>query len=81
MVTSYFAVAEGCAKYLKYKDHRIFIPVFLPLVFWVSSVFDTPEQQAMFHGFSRYVVLFFNFIIIPVLVWLVWRKKGSNKQC
>jgi len=81
MVLDYFVVAEGCRKYLKYKDHRTFIPVFLPLIFWVSSVVDTPARQETFRNFSMYMALFFSFVIIPILLFLVWRKKGSNPQC
>lgn len=81
MVLNYFVVAEGCRKYLKYKDHRTFIPVFLPLIFWVSSFVDTPARQETFRNFSMYIALFFSFVIIPILLFLVWRKKGSNPQC
>jgi len=81
MALSYFVVAEGCRKYLKYNDHRIFIPVFLPLIFLVSSFVDTPQRQAVFQHFSMFIALFFSFVIIPILLFLVWRKKGSDQQC
>ncbi|MBP2636117.1 MAG: spore germination protein [Firmicutes bacterium] len=81
MVLSYFAVAEGCRKYLKYNDHRTFIPVFLPLLFFVSSFMDTPYRREMFRDFSMFLALFFSFVIIPILLYLVGRKKGSNQQC
>lgn len=81
MVLSYFAVAEGCRKYSKYQDHRTFIPVFLPLLFWGSSFVDTPERQEALRDLSMFIGLFFSFVIIPVLLFLVWRKKGSNQPC
>jgi len=81
MVLSYFTLAEGCRKYLRYNDHRIFIPVFFPLIFFISSFVDTPERQMVFQHFSMFIVLFFSFAIIPILLFLVWWKKGSDQQC
>jgi spore germination protein len=81
MVLSYFVLAEGCRKYLQYQDHRTFIPAFLPLIFWASSFVSTPERQAVFRDFSMFIGLIFSFVIIPILLLLVWRKKGSNQQC
>lgn len=81
MVLSYFVVAEDCRRILKYHDHRTFIPVFLPLLFWVSSFVDTPERQEAIRYLSMFIGLFFSFVIIPILLFLVWRKKGSEQQC
>ena len=80
MVISYFALVEGCRKYLKYNDHRTFIPVFLPLIFFVSIYIDTPQRYDAFRYFGMYVVLFFSFVVIPILLFLVWRKKGRKKN-
>jgi spore germination protein len=81
MVLSYFVLAEGCRKYLKYKDHRTFIPVFLPLIFWVSSFVDAPHRLETFRDLSMFIGLFFSFVIIPILLFLVGRKKGRDQQC
>lgn len=81
MVLSYFVLAEGFRKYLKYNDHRTFIPVFLPVIFWVSSLVDTPGRQETFQNFSMYIAMFFSFVIIPILLFLAAQKKGSNPQC
>ncbi|MBP2628635.1 MAG: spore germination protein [Firmicutes bacterium] len=81
MVLSYFAIAEGCRKSLKYKDHRTFIPVFLPLIFWVSVFIYDPQRYHVFQNFSMFIAFFFSFVIIPLLLFLVWRKKGRDQQC
>ncbi len=80
MVLSYFALAEGCRKYLHYNDHRTFVPVFLPLIFFMSIFVDTPERYDVFRYFGMYVILFFSFVIIPILLFLVWWKKGRGKN-
>lgn len=78
MVLSYFGVAEGCRKYLNYKDHRIFIPLFLPILFFVSSFVDTPERQRLLQFFSMFISLGFSFVIIPLVLFLIWCKKGRR---
>jgi spore germination protein len=77
MSLSYFAIAEGCRKYLKYKDHRTFIPFFLPLLYEVSIFIDTPQRLEIFRKLTIFVSLLFSFVIIPVLLFFAWRKKGS----
>lgn len=79
MVTSYFAVAEGCRKYFNCKDHRIFIPVFLPLIFFLSTLIDSPERAEALRNINMFIALFFSFIIVPLLLFLACRKKGSNQ--
>ena len=81
MVISYFAVAEGCRKFMNCKDHRTFIPIFLPLIFFVSNFVDTPEKREMLRLLTTYTVFFFSFIIIPMLVYVVRQKRGNNQQC
>jgi len=81
MVISYFVVAEGCRKYFKCKDHRTFIPIFLPLIFFVSIFVDNPERHAILIKFSMFLAMFFSFIIIPLLLFLAWRMKGRTQRC
>lgn len=80
MVLSYFALAEGCRKYFKYNDHRSFVPAFLPLIFFVSTFVDTPERYDVFRYFGIFIIFLFSFVIIPILLFLVWRKKGRKKN-
>ena len=80
MVISYFALAEGCRKYLHYNDHRTFVPVFLPLIFFVCIFIDTPARYDVFRYFGMYTILFFSFVMIPILLFLVWWKKGRCKN-
>lgn len=80
MVMSYFALAEGCRRYLSYNDHRTFIPIFLPLIFFISIFVDTPERYDTFRYFGVFIVYFFSFIIIPLLLFLVWWKQERSKN-
>ena len=81
MVISYFAVAEGCRKYLKCSEHRTFVPVFLPLIFFVSHFADTPARREVLRLLDTYIVFFFSFFIVPILLILVRRKKGRAEAC
>lgn len=81
MVISYFVIAEGCRKYFKCKDHRTFIPIFLPMIFFVCNFADNPERRQMLSNLDMYMVLLFSFIIIPLLLFIGYRKKGHSQKC
>jgi spore germination protein len=81
LILNYFVAAEGLRKYLKYSEHRTFIPIFLPLIFMVISFVDTPERREVLRYFSIFITLFFSFVIIPALLFLAWRKNGRKQPC
>ncbi|MBP2655082.1 MAG: spore germination protein [Firmicutes bacterium] len=81
MMLSYYVIGEGCRKYLNYNDHRPFIPLFLPLIFFVCAFTNTPDRLEVLRNFSMFIGLFFSFVIIPLLLILAWRKKGNIEQC
>ncbi|MCE5285765.1 MAG: spore germination protein [Pelosinus sp.] len=81
MVLSYFSIGEVCHKWLKFNNHQTFVPVFLPLLFFVCNIVDSPEQREILRNISMYITLLFSFGITLLLLLLAKRRKGSSEQC
>lgn len=81
MVISYFAVVEGCRKFLSCSEHRTFVPFFLPLIFFVCYFADSPERRETLRLLDAYIVFFFSFLITPSLLILAKRMKGRDQGC
>jgi spore germination protein len=78
MVLSYFSIAKVCQSWSKFNNHQVFVSTFLPLLFFVCNIVDSPERREILRNVSMYMTLFFSYGVIVILLLLAKRRKGSS---
>jgi spore germination protein len=73
-----FCLSEALRQKLKLREHCMLLPVWLPIIFIIIKMIETPYLFYLFYSAAKYINLLFSFFTVPLL-WILSKKRMQSK--